>query len=67
MHCDWRVNSHMRLALDEIFGSEQFRNEVVWCYTTASNTGRDFPKKHDTILRFSKTDDYFFNKNDVRV
>ena len=67
VHCDWRVNSHMRLALDEIFGSEQFRNEVVWCYTTASNTGRDFPKKHDTILRFSKTDDYFFNKNDVRV
>jgi DNA modification methylase len=67
VHCDWRVNSHMRLALDEIFGSEQFRNEVVWCYTTASNTGKDFPKKHDTILRFSKTDDYFFNKDAVRV
>ncbi len=67
VHCDWRVNSHMRLALDEIFGSEQFRNEVIWCYTTASNTGKDFPKKHDTILRFSRTESYFLNKDDIRV
>jgi site-specific DNA-methyltransferase (adenine-specific)/adenine-specific DNA-methyltransferase len=67
VHCDWRVNSNMRLALDEIFGSEQFRNEIVWCYTTASNTGKDFPKKHDTILRFSRTESYFLNKDDIRV
>ena len=49
LHCDYRVNSHIRLALDEIFG------------------GKDFPKKHDTILRYSKTDGYFLNKDAVRV
>ena len=67
LHCDYRVNSHIRLAMDEIFGSSQFRNEIIWCYTSASNTGKDFPKKHDTILRYSKTDGYFLNKDAIRV
>jgi len=67
VHCDWRLNGNIRVVMDEIFGSAQFRNEIVWCYTSASNPGKDFPKKHDTILRFSKSDNYFFNKDAVRV
>jgi adenine-specific DNA-methyltransferase len=67
VHCDYRVNAHIRLVLDEVFGSDQFRNEVVWCYTTASNAGKDFPKKHDTILRFSRSEAYFLNKDAIRV
>lgn len=67
VHCDYRVNAHLRLILDEAFGSDQYRNEIVWCYTTASNTVRDFPKKHDTILRFSKSESYFLNKDAIRV
>jgi DNA modification methylase len=67
VHCDWRLNASIRAAMDEIFGAEQFRNEIIWCYTSASNPGKDFPKKHDTILRFSKSDSYIFNKDAVRV
>ena len=62
VHCDWRVNSFIRLAMDEVFGSNQFRNEIIWCYTSASNPGKDFPKKHDTILRYSKSENYLFKK-----
>lgn len=67
VHCDYRVNSHIRLALDEIFGSDNFRNEIIWCVTGASNVTSDFPRKHDTILRYSKSDTYIFNKNDIRI
>ena len=67
VHCDWRVDSFIRLALDEVFGKENFRNEIIWCYTAASNVTKDFPKKHDTILRYSKSENYTFNKDDVRI
>src|SRR5690606_6851055 len=65
--CDYRKVHHLRLIMDEIFGSNNFRNEIIWCYTGASNVTKDFPKKHDTILRYSKTDDYYFNKEAVRI
>ncbi len=67
VHCDWRVNSYIRLVLDELFGNHNFRNEIIWCYTSASNPGKDFPKKHDTILRYSKSENYMFNGDDIRV
>ncbi len=67
VHCDWRLNGNIRNVMDEVFSSSQFRNEIVWCYTSASNPGKDFPKKHDTIFRYSKTDAYLFNKDAIRV
>jgi len=38
VHCDWRLNSAMRLILDEIFGKENFRNEIIWWYKDPSGT-----------------------------
>ena len=57
VHCDWRMNSLLRLAMDEIFGKENFRNEIVWGYKTGGtprSKARSFAKKHDTILFYSK-------------
>lgn len=67
VHCDWHKNHYLRCIMDEIFGPQNFRNEIIWCYTGASNIEFDFPKKHDNILRYSKTEEYLFNKEDVRV
>lgn len=67
LHCDWHKVYQLKIIMDEIFGISNFRNEIVWCYTAASNTGKDFPKKHDTILRYSKTDNYIFNKDSIRI
>lgn len=67
LHSDWHKSAHLKLIMDDIFGPSNFRNEIVWCYTAASNTGKDFPKKHDTILRYSKTDTYIFNKDSIRI
>lgn len=67
VHLDWHIIHYVKILLDEIFGEDNFRNEIVWCYTAASNVGLDFPKKHDTICRFSKSDSYIFNKEDIRI
>ncbi|MBW2630585.1 MAG: site-specific DNA-methyltransferase [Deltaproteobacteria bacterium] len=67
VHCDWRVNSHIRMVLDEVFGADRFINEIVWCYTSGGKSVRMFSKKHDTILFYSKTSGYIFNDDDVRI
>lgn len=67
VHLDWHITHYVKILMDEIFGEDNFRNEIVWCYTAVSNVGSDFPKKHDTILRYSRTDDYVFHKNDIRI
>ena len=67
VHCDYRVNSHMKLMLDEVFGIENFRNEIIWCYPGPTNVSKDFPKKHDVILRYSKTKNIIFNFDEIRI
>jgi site-specific DNA-methyltransferase (adenine-specific) len=52
--------------MDKIFGEENFRNEIIWCYRGAGYPKRDFGRRHDTIFRYSKTDSYIFNLDDVR-
>ena len=55
VHCDWRVNSHMRLVLDEVFGGDNFLNEIIWHYQAGTAPLKGFAKKHDTILVYTKT------------
>jgi DNA modification methylase len=62
VHCDWRVNSYLRLALDEIFGKGNFRNEIVWHYSGWNKQlSESFEKRNDTILFYAKTDNQIFN------
>jgi DNA modification methylase len=67
VHCDNRVNSYLRLIINEVFGKDNFRNEIIWAYTGPSRQTKDFPDKHDTIFRYSKGENYIFNANDIRV
>jgi len=55
VHLDWHASHYVKVLLDEVFGYEHFRNEIVWCYTGPSKVKNDFPKKHDIILRYSKS------------
>lgn len=67
VHCDWRLNSFIRIVMDEIFGRTNFRNEIVWCYRGGATPKDAFAKKHDTILRYSKSDSFYFDVDSVRV
>ncbi|MBN1830436.1 MAG: site-specific DNA-methyltransferase [Deltaproteobacteria bacterium] len=61
VHCDWRVNSYIRLALDEIFGKDRHRNEIIWTYSGGAIPQDDLPRKHDTIFKYRKSDQHIFN------
>ena len=67
LHCDWRKSHHLRFLLDEVFGENNFVNEIVWCYTGPTNQKKNWPRKHDTIFLFAKTNHRIFNSDAVRV
>ena len=67
LHCDPTAGHYLKVLMDAIFGAKNFRNEIVWCYTGPSKAIMDFPKKHDTILRYAKSDDWIFNADAVKV
>ena len=55
VHCDWRVNAFIRQALDEVFGTDHFINDLVWSYFAFKRkTAKKFPQKHDSIISFRK-------------
>jgi DNA modification methylase len=58
VHLDWHVAHYVKLVLDELFGRENFRNEVVWKRTTARSGTEGFNHIHDTILFYSKTQNF---------
>lgn len=63
VHCDWRVNSHIRLVLDELFGANRLQNEIVWQRTNAHNMKtKGFIRANDTIWAYSRSDKYTFNE-----
>ena len=61
LHCDPSAGYYIRTLLDAIFGPKNFRNEIVWCYAGPSFVKRWFPRKHDTILFYAKSDEAFFD------
>ena len=67
VHCDWRVNSLLRLTLDEIFGSKNHRNQIIWHYQSGGRQERLFSRKHDNILLYTKTDNWIFDTEAVGI
>ncbi|MEA3310944.1 MAG: DNA methyltransferase [candidate division WOR-3 bacterium] len=61
LHCDPTASHYLKILMDSIFGAKNFRNEIVWCYTSGGVPKRDFARKHDIIFRYSKTDKFEFN------
>lgn len=67
IQCDYRLVHYIKIEMDNIFGLERFRNEIIWCYNGASNDKKNFIKKHDNILWYSKGSEYIFNYDDIRI
>ena len=67
VHCDWRVNSILRLILDEIFGSDNHRNQIIWHYQSGGRQERLFSRKHDNILLYTKTHNWIFDTEAVGI
>ncbi len=68
LHCDATMSHYLKTTMDCIFGEDNFRNEILWCYAgPGSPKMRQFNRKHDTILFYSKGSSWIFNGDDVRV
>jgi DNA modification methylase len=65
LHCDPTASHYLKLLLDAVFGPDRFRNEIVWRRTNSRSTGGQFPRIHDTILFYGKSDETKFNEQKV--
>lgn len=61
VHLDWHVSHYVKLLLDEIFSSQNFINEIVWCYGGGSGSKRHFHRKHDLIFWYARSSNYIFH------
>lgn len=64
IHLDWHAVHAVKLIMDEIFGEENFVNEIIWTYKSGGAAKRHFSRKHDTILFYSKSENYKFNEQE---
>ena len=62
LHCDWHASHRLRVLLDDVFGEQNFRNEIIHCYTKPSGAKANLPRNHQTIYFYSKSEKYTFNQ-----
>lgn len=68
VHIDWHVGHYVKVLMDDIFGKENFVNEIVLCYTGPTNQKNNFPRKHDVIYFYAKNEtSKVFNTDEIRV
>ncbi|OGM26688.1 hypothetical protein A3E13_03030 [Candidatus Woesebacteria bacterium RIFCSPHIGHO2_12_FULL_40_20] len=66
VHLDWHIGHYAKTLLDEVFGEENFINEIIWHYRTGNLAEKIFQRKHDTIFLYSVSDEYIFNPQEVK-
>ena len=60
VHLDYHIGHYVKILLDEIFGEDNFRNEIIWKRTGAHNDAGRYGIVHDTIFWYSRSDEYYF-------
>ena len=61
LQCDYRLVHYLKVEMDSIFGLDNFRNEIIWCYNGGGITKNQWNKKHDSILFYSQSNNFVFN------
>jgi len=67
LHLDQRESAYGRLLCDEVFGEENFVNEIIWCYQSGGRSMKRFSSKHDTILFYRKSKRLYFDIRSVPI
>ena len=55
LHCDWHKSHYLRAVMDEIFGRDNFKNEIIWYYRRWNIASAQFAANHDTLLFYTKS------------
>lgn len=61
LHCDSHASHYLKIKMDKIFGFNNFKNDIIWCYHGGGISKYQFKRKHDNILFYSKSNSYIFN------
>lgn len=61
VHLDWHVAHYVKIIMDEIFGKDNFQNEVIWCYRGMAVSKNHYVRRHDNILFYTKGSNAKFN------
>ena len=67
LHCDPTASHYLKELMDAIFGKQNFRNEIIWCYEIGGRSKKQFSRKHDVILFYSRNKAFRFNADVVRL
>lgn len=67
VHVDWHVGHYVKILMDEIFGKDVFKNEVVWSYSRWANVSQSYQRMHDTILFYTKNTQGIFNEQRIQL
>ncbi len=63
VHLDWHIGHYVKILMDEIFGEDNFLNEIIWHYRTGGTSNRYFNRKHDTLFLYKKSSEYTYINN----
>lgn len=61
VHLDWHIGHYVKILMDEVFGEDYFKNEIVWCYRGMAIAKEHYTRRHDCIYFYTKGDNYIFN------
>lgn len=65
VHLDYHICHYVKILMDEVFGEDNFINEIVWCYRGMAVAEEHYTRRHDTILFYSKNEEHIFNWKDI--
>ncbi len=67
VHIDWHVGHYVKVIMDDIFGKNNFVNEIVWAYRIQGVGKKTWARKHDILLFYGKSDNYYFKPEKEKV
>ena len=67
VHLDYHIGHYVKILMDEIFGEDNFRNEIIWKRTGAHNDAGKYGVVHDNILWYTKTNEYYFRESYIEL
>ncbi|TAG59341.1 MAG: site-specific DNA-methyltransferase [Cytophagales bacterium] len=65
VHLDWHIGHYVKILMDEVFGEDNFLNEIIWAYKERESSINYYNRKHDTIYFYSKNPQYIFNYKSI--
>ena len=67
VHMDQKMGHYVKIIMDEVFGKNKYKSEVIWKYFGPNSGNKNYPKKHDTIYFYTKSDAYYFDIDAIYV